>query len=582
MPSTGVIWHGKECRMTRVRLNGDLRKTERLLREVKKIAGAESLPKLILNDHCQICEFRIRCHDKAVQEDNISLLRGMSEKEVKKYARRGIFSVTQLAHTFRPRRKGKKSSSIEEHHHHALQAQAIRDRKIYVLGSPQLPLGKVKVYLDVEGCPDDQLDYLVGILITEGDSVRHCSFWAKNSSEEDLIFEKFLDSVADLDDFLVFCYGSYEKAFLQRMRMRSHRKDLVDRVLKSVVNVLSLIYPHIYFPTYSNGLKEVASYLGSTWTDPNASGIQSITWRKQWEKTKEEEWKQKLVIYNLEDCKALKLVTEFIYDYCVEVPKSSGQHSNPDMGSLVERIKETDIRSESHKWGHTKFLNTDFTYINRVSQFDYQRDRVFVRTSRKVKKSRAGKHHNRTLPVSERLEVIPENCPQCKGEHLCVVPTDTRTNKLYTKRSFDLLITPGKIRRRVIECHGSNYRCQECGNHFLPPKYEKLDKHFHGLKSWLMYGHIENRYSFDSLRRLLKESFGLHVHEAEIHMIKGLLAHYYRGTYAGLLRRIVTGTVLHVDETQVKLRFGTDTCGCSELRGGRLHVPTQSGRRFSA
>ena len=194
--------------------------------------------------------------------------------------------MTQLAHTFRPRHKGKKSSSIEEHHHHALQAQAIRDRKIYVLGSPQLPLSKVKVYLDVEGCPDDRLDYLVGILITEGDSVRHFSFWAKNSSEEELIFEKFLDSVADFDDFLVFCYGSYEKAFLQRMRMRSHRKDLVDRVLKSLVNILSLIYPHIYFPTYSNGLKEVASYLGSTWTDPNASGIQSITWRKQWEKTK--------------------------------------------------------------------------------------------------------------------------------------------------------------------------------------------------------------------------------------------------------------------------------------------------------
>ena len=27
MPSSGIIWHGKECRTTRVRLNGDLRKT---------------------------------------------------------------------------------------------------------------------------------------------------------------------------------------------------------------------------------------------------------------------------------------------------------------------------------------------------------------------------------------------------------------------------------------------------------------------------------------------------------------------------------------------------------------------------
>ena len=97
----------------------------------------------------------------------------------------------------------------------------------------------------------------------------------------------------------------------------------------------------------------------------------------------------------------------------------------------------------------------------------------------------------------------------------------------------------------------------ESVSQFLPPQYAKVDKHCHGLKSWLMYGHIENRFSFGSLRRLLKESFGLHVHEAEIHMIKGLLAHYYQETYERLLRRIVTGVVLHADETEVKLRFGT-------------------------
>ena len=92
MPSSGIIWHGKECRTTRVRLNADLRRTERLLREVKEMVGAESPPRLILNDHCQVCEFRQRCHDQAVKEDNISLLRGMGEKEVKSYARKGIFT----------------------------------------------------------------------------------------------------------------------------------------------------------------------------------------------------------------------------------------------------------------------------------------------------------------------------------------------------------------------------------------------------------------------------------------------------------------------------------------------------------
>jgi predicted RecB family nuclease len=105
LPSHGIIWHGKECRTTRIRLNADLRRTERLLREVKETIGAEPPPRLILNDHCHVCEFRQRCHDQAMQEDNISLLRGVGEKEIKNYARKGIFTVTQLAHTFRPRRR---------------------------------------------------------------------------------------------------------------------------------------------------------------------------------------------------------------------------------------------------------------------------------------------------------------------------------------------------------------------------------------------------------------------------------------------------------------------------------------------
>ena len=102
---------------------------------MKEIVSAESPPKLILNDHCQVCEFRQRCHEEAVQEDNISLLRGVGEKEVKRYARKGIFSVTRLAHTFRPRRKGKKQLQTTHKRHHALQALAIRDKKIYYVGT---------------------------------------------------------------------------------------------------------------------------------------------------------------------------------------------------------------------------------------------------------------------------------------------------------------------------------------------------------------------------------------------------------------------------------------------------------------
>src|SRR5262249_15989693 len=97
VPSSGIVWHGKECPTTRGRLSPDPRKTERLLDEVIQMANPDSPPKLVLNDHCQICEFRQHCYDQAVQKDSLSLLRGIGEKEVKGYARKGILTVTQLA-----------------------------------------------------------------------------------------------------------------------------------------------------------------------------------------------------------------------------------------------------------------------------------------------------------------------------------------------------------------------------------------------------------------------------------------------------------------------------------------------------
>jgi hypothetical protein len=42
----------------------------------------------------------------------------------------------------------------------------------------------------------------------------------------------------------------------------------------------------------------------------------------------------------------------------------------------------------------------------------------------------------------------------------------------------------------------------------------------------------------------------------DLHMFKALMATYYRPTYKQLLRFIVSGKLLHVDETEVKLRLG--------------------------
>src|SRR5262249_25594914 len=125
------------------------------------------------------------------------------------------------------------------------------------------------MYLDCEGDPERGFVYLIGLTIVGGGGDRHYSFWADNEAGEPSIFQQFLSTRARHDGFTLFYYGNYERAFLRRMRKVAERRKLVDRVLANSCNVVSVIHASIYFPTYSNGLKDVGAYLGCTWSEDN-------------------------------------------------------------------------------------------------------------------------------------------------------------------------------------------------------------------------------------------------------------------------------------------------------------------------
>jgi predicted RNA-binding Zn-ribbon protein involved in translation (DUF1610 family) len=362
------------------------------------------------------------------------------------------------------------------------------------------------------------------------------------------------------DDFLVFCYGAYERAFLKRMRKHAKNRKRVDRVLKSLVNVLSLVYAHFYFPTYSNGLKEVGACLGCTWSDPDASGVQSMVWRLYWESTHEAQWKQKLTTYNLEDCAALKRVTEFLYDAVAAIDTVTGPRPGALGDPPVASVQDLDKAANERKWGKVRFFHPEFEYINDCAYFDYQRQRVFVRTSKALRKNRRrlGTQFNRKLRVSRQVEITSSKCPACGGREIIRWEHGRRVVNRAPKgkKAFDLVFTSGGIKRRVIKYRAAVHDCRDCGRVFIPERYERLAKHFHGLMSWKMFEHVAHRISYEMIGEMLRESFGLTVSSPEVHMIKSLMARYYRPGYRRLLDKIISGPVLHIDETEVKLKTG--------------------------
>jgi predicted RecB family nuclease len=548
-PATAVLFHGCGCQERKVKLAGVLAQARRRLREIRELR-TDPLPRLVLNSHCQVCEFRQRCQAEATTKDDLSLLRGMGEKEIKKYARRGIFTVTQLSFTFRPPRKMKKPEERMVVHSHALQALSIREKKVHVLGSPLLPASANRIYLDLEGDPERGFCYLAGMVVRKGEAEERHSFWIDSPADEPILLGQLLSVAARNPDAWLYSYGGYEAAFLRRASKDAGRNEEVASILARLCNVLLIVHTHVYFPAYTNGLKDVARHLGFCWTDPDASGIQSVVWRRRWEDSGDMALKEKLATYNLEDCDALRHVAEFLYAAC---PRPSDEEQQPAViGREVVRVDEMAPESTRREWCRADFVVGDFKFINKRAYFDYQRDKVYVRTSKTLKRSRSrnrGRKGKNNLPGNRHVELKVEKCPFCGSADLSWEP-DGRLVRL----AFDLQIIRGGIRRFVTRYTTSHHRCAVCQKRFLPWEYLRLDAHCHCLKSWAMYQHVVHRTSLANVAEIIKECFGLPVFDSDVDGFKVLLARYYEETYKRLLEKLVAGGHIHADETEIHLR----------------------------
>jgi hypothetical protein len=69
----------------------------------------------------------------------------------------------------------------------------------------------------------------------------------------------------------------------------------------------------------------------------------------------------------------------------------------------VVPVSELDRLAYAPKWGVANFANPDFTAINSRAYFDYQQHRVFIRTSKTLRKHlrKPGLHRNQKLRVNE-------------------------------------------------------------------------------------------------------------------------------------------------------------------------------------
>lgn len=549
MPEFGKIIYGSEQKTVKVKLDRLIKTTEALIAKITSQQESSTEPQLVLNKYCGECEFHLQCRQSAIQRDELTLLSGMTGKERSKLNSKGLFTTTQLSYTFRPRRMAKRSLSKPNKYYHALKALAIREQKIHIAGKREMDTGQTPVYIDVEGVPDQEFYYLIGLRIQSGDSYVQHSFWANDQSEEKEIWARFLQTLLKVENPRLIHYGSYEALFLKRMKASYPEavedSTFLDRLIAESVNILSVIYAHIYFPTYSNSLKDVARYLGFQWSDSDASGLNALLWRSKWEFSKDPGMKQKLLTYNSEDCEALERVTN-------NVVRLRQRQSDVAKSEDKDIVYTDALRVESsYRFGKNDFQVPELEYINQAAYWHYQRDRIYVRSSQRLKRihKESTLARPKPLPVNKivMIDGRPSSCIKCKA-------TKIYKHGRMSKVVYDLRFGRTGIKRWIEKYCFNRYFCWQCKDSFYPQgRPWTRSRYGPGLRSYLIYQIIELRLPQRVVAQNLNQLFSLNLGIGAILTLKRKSAQLYKNTYEAILTKIVSGNLLHVDESKIRL-----------------------------
>lgn len=365
------------------------------------------------------------------------------------------------------------------------------------------------------------------------------SFWANSKEDENYIFIQLIELLKSLTNFTIYHYGTYEIQALKNIskNLSAKYQDCLGVLIDNSFNLLNVFTNNIYPPTYSNSLKEIARFLNFEWTDKKASGLQSTIWRYDWESNQDEKLKDKLIRYNIEDCKALMI----LLDWVCTIPKSTD-----------EKFKQNSI----YKWSNDKFIVDELVKINGFAYFNYQREKVLLKSYPKIAKQQKlitiQKAKTQTKKPNKIIEIPrPVECPQCKG---------TAFNKHDKHKRFvtDLIVSKSGIKKFITLYHTSRYKCRNCGKKVISSEIIGKSKYGRTLLCWITNQMVLYRMSYKNISDQLKEFFSINFLPSSIVRFKSMFSSFYEFAYNEIINNVKNSQLIHIDETIFHIR--NETC----------------------
>lgn len=195
----------------------------------------------------------------------------------------------------------------------------------HLVQSIELPHAPVQLFFDIETDPMRGRCYLHGFVIRQRDTAGDVQerFEGAFSATDDAAGERaaFASAMALMRAHpagLVVHYGPYERTEYHRLAQRYPEVARVSEIeaLFAPGRALDLytgvIRPFTDWPTRDYSIKSIAKWCGFGWRDTDPSGASSIEWYDRWARTGDPSLRQRLLDYNEDDCRAMRVVWDHL------------------------------------------------------------------------------------------------------------------------------------------------------------------------------------------------------------------------------------------------------------------------------
>lgn len=289
-------------------------------------------------DHCRVCVWFPTCITRRREDDHPSLVAGMTRAATERLIDSGVPTRRALA-DLDPRRA---VPQLNPHTLERLREQA----RIQVAGEDQGTLlyeliapspdepgrglallpepSPLDVFFDIEADPwalDAGLEYLLGVVTTDGGGDRYEAIWGHDRAGEKAAFERFIDLVMDRlardPGMHVYHYAGYESGAIKRLMQRhATREDEVDRILRGgvLIDLYNVVRQGVRASVESYSIKRIEKfYLGKREGPVTEAGFSVVAY-ETWVRDGDPQHLVDLADYNRDDCVSTRMLRDWLED----------------------------------------------------------------------------------------------------------------------------------------------------------------------------------------------------------------------------------------------------------------------------